>query len=139
MCFGSSSWVKFVLNKWLCLSVLHHCFTERSSADPSEVVFQWEMNCATWTRLRVDCAIFHIHTIRIHYAHAAANLNSGYSKSVKVERVHYICTIALQTSRAVLTRAWRGLTRAWASRRVDLRKRRVDLSSKRVIKFVGNI
>ena len=69
-----------------------------------------------------------IHTLRVHYAHAAANLNSGYSKYAKVGRVHYFCTIALRTSRAVLTRAW-------ASRRVDLRKRRVDLFSKRVITF----
>ena len=68
-----------------------------------------------------------IHTLRVQYAHAAANLNSGYSKYMKVARVHYY-TIALRTSRAVLTRAW-------ASRRVDLRERRVDLFSKRVIIF----
>ena len=67
-----------------------------------------------------------IHTLRIHYAHAAANLNSGYSKYAKVARVHYFCTIALRTSRVVLTRAW-------ASRKVDLRERRVDSFSKRVI------
>ena len=29
-----------------------------------------------------------IHTLRVHYAHAAANLNSGYSKYAKVARVH---------------------------------------------------
>ena len=69
-----------------------------------------------------------IHTLRVHYAHAVANLNSGYSKYAKVAHVHYFCTIALRTSRAVLTRAWE-------SRRVDLRKRRVDLFSKRVIIF----
>ena len=69
-----------------------------------------------------------IHTLRVHYAHAAANLNSVYSKYAKVARVHYFCTIALRTSRAVLTRAR-------ASRRVDLRERRVDLFSKRVIIF----
>ena len=46
-----------------------------------------------------------IHTLRVHYAHATANLNSGYSKYAKVARVHYFCTIALRTSRAVLTRA----------------------------------
>ena len=46
-----------------------------------------------------------VHTLRVHYAHAAANLNSGYSKYAKVARVHYFCTIALRTSRAVLTRA----------------------------------
>ena len=47
----------------------------------------------------------YIHTLRVHYAHAAANLNSGYSKYTKAARVHYFCTIALRTSRAVLTRA----------------------------------
>ena len=30
-----------------------------------------------------------IHTLRVHYAHTAANLNSGYSKYAKVARVHY--------------------------------------------------
>ena len=46
-----------------------------------------------------------IHTLRVHYAHAAANLNSGYSKYAKVARVHYFCTVALSiASRAVLTR-----------------------------------
>ena len=43
-------------------------------------------------------------------------------------RVHYFCAIALQTPRAVLTRAW-------ASRRVDLRERRVDSYSTQVITF----
>ena len=60
-----------------------------------------------------------IHTLRVHYAHAAANLNSGYSKYAKVARVHYFCTIALRTSRAVMTRAW-------ASRRVDFAKFEFD-------------
>ena len=69
-----------------------------------------------------------IHTLRIHYAHAAANLNSRYSKYAKVARLHYFCTIALRTSRAVLTRAY-------ASRRVDLHERRIDLFSERVIVF----
>ena len=69
-----------------------------------------------------------IHTLHVHYAHAAANLNSGKSKYAKVARVHYFCTIALWTSRAMLMRAW-------ASRRVDLRECRVDLFSKRVIIF----
>ena len=76
----------------------------------------------------VDFVLCAIHTLRVHYAHVAANLNSGYSKYAKVACVHYFCTIALQTSRAVLTRAW-------ASCRVDLRERRVDLFSKRVTIF----
>ena len=46
-----------------------------------------------------------IHTLRVHYAHAAANLNSGNSKYAKAARVHYFCTIALRTSGAVLMRA----------------------------------
>ena len=75
-----------------------------------------------------ECTLVTIHTLRVHYAHAAANLNSGYSKYAKVARVHYFCTIALRISRAVVTRAW-------ASRRVDLRERKVDSFSKRVIMF----
>ena len=78
--------------------------------------------------LQLAVCIKTIHKLRVHYAHAAANLNSGYSRYAKVARVHYFCTIALRTSCAVLTRAW-------ASRRVDLRKRRVDSFSKRVIIF----
>ena len=76
---------------------------------------------------RVQCGnamqLLCIHTLRVHYAHVAANLNSGYSKYTKVACVHYFCTIALRTSRAVVTRAW-------ASRRVGLRERRVDSFSK---------
>ena len=34
-----------------------------------------------------------IHTLRVHYAHAAANLDWLYSKYAKVARVHYFCTI----------------------------------------------
>ena len=34
--------------------------TEWSSADPSETVFQWEMNYATSARLQGDCVLFHI-------------------------------------------------------------------------------
>ena len=73
-------------------------------------------------------SLLEIHILRVHYAHVAANLNSGYSKYAKVARVFYFCTIALRTYRAVLTRAW-------ASRRVDLRERRIDWFSKRVIIF----
>ena len=50
-------------------------------------------------------SIFHLwmntvrlfHTLWVHYAHAAANLNWPYSKYTKVARVHYFCTIALPT------------------------------------------
>ena len=68
-----------------------------------------------------DMLIRDIHTLCVHYTHAAANLNSGYSKYAKVARVNYFCTIALGTCRAVL--------------RVDLRERRVDLFSKQVVIF----
>ena len=68
-------------------------------------------------QVRIVCLL--IHTLCVHLAHAAANLNSGYSKYAKAVRVHYFCTIALRTSRAVLTRVW-------ALRRVDLREYRVD-------------
>ena len=61
-------------------------------------------------------------------AHAAAKLNSGYSKYAKVARVHYYCTIALWTPCAVLTRAW-------ASRRVGLRECRTDSFSTQIITF----
>ena len=60
-------------------------------------------------------SLFDIHTLRVHYAHAAANLNSGYSKYAKVARVHYFCTIALRTSRAVLTQRERRVGLIYAS------------------------
>ena len=34
-------------------------------------------------------ALLKIHTLRVHYEHAAANLNSGFPKYAKVARVHY--------------------------------------------------
>ena len=44
------------------------------------------------------CDLSNIHTLLlVHYAYAAANLNSGYSKYSKVAYVHYFCTIALPT------------------------------------------
>ena len=49
--------------------------------------------------------ILSFHTLRVHYMHAAANLNSGYSKYAKVRACAlFFFTIALRTSRAVLTR-----------------------------------
>ena len=120
-------WIKY--NARICI-VTYAC---RSFAN------QWDTwYCAqTCTELKYSWCDFqihlyrvllYIHTLRVQYGHAAANLNSGYSKYAKVARVHYFCTIALRTSRAVLMRAW-------ASRRVDLRELRVDLFSKRVITF----
>ena len=82
--------VQYWFSSWIC-------FTE---------VYSDFLNSSIYPLLK------HIHTLRVHYAHAAPNLNSGYSKYAKVARVHYFCTIALRTYRAVLTRTW-------ASRRVD--------------------
>ena len=73
-----------------------------------------------WPPIKVHYGIYVIHTLHVHYRHAAANLNSGYSKYAKVAHMHYFYTIALRTSRAVLT--W-----AWASCRVDLFSKRVIL------------
>ena len=67
------------------------------------------------------CYLQHFHSLRVHYAHAAANLNSGYSKYAKVARVHYYISRSADASVSVA--------------RVDLRERRVDLFSKRVIIF----
>ena len=39
------------------------------------------------------CGLLSIYTLRVHYAHAAANLNSGYSKYTKVAGVHYFVQI----------------------------------------------
>ena len=87
-------------------------------ADPFEInASPWHdcrnsLHGGVWNSYGVSHWFIHIHTLRVHYAHAAANLNSGYSKYAKVARMHYFCTIALRTSRAVLTRAW-------ASRAID--------------------
>ena len=47
----------------------------------------------------------HSYTPRTLHACCSQSNSSGYSKYAKVARVHYFCTIALRTSRAVLTRA----------------------------------
>ena len=113
-----------------CIYARHAGFVREVAKDSEK-----DFRCPLWlTLLRcryggIQLGLCAIHTLRVHHAHAAANLNSGYSKYAKVACVHYFCTIALRTSHAVLTRAW-------ALRRVDLRKRRVDLFSKRVIFFL---
>ena len=38
----------------------------------------------------------YLHTLYVNYVHAPANLNSRYSKYMKVARAHYFCTIALR-------------------------------------------
>ena len=58
--------------------------------------------CTSFKNVQNRFWLLGIHTLHVHYAHTAANLNSGYSKYGKVARMHYFCTIALRTSRAVL-------------------------------------
>ena len=47
-----------------------------------------------------------IHTLRVQYVHDAATLNFGLSKYAKVARMHYFCTIALQTPNASVSVAY---------------------------------
>ena len=63
-----------------------------------------------------------VHTLRIHHAHAEANLNWWYSKYAKVACVYYFCTIALRT-----------LSHAWVKRRVHSCACRIDSFDSRVI------
>ena len=42
-------------------------------------------------------SLTNFHALCVHYANDPANLNSGYSKYAKAARVHYYCTVALQT------------------------------------------
>ena len=93
--------IKCTIHYWMLYSVLLHLLN---------VTVHHKLPVKSASRF-LNKISFEFHTLRAHYAHAAANLNSGYSKYAKVARVHYFCTIALRTSRAVLTRAW-------ASRRV---------------------
>ena len=65
--------------------------------------------------------LIEFHTLRVYYAHAAANLNSGYTKYAKVARVHYFCIIALRIP--------------YAQRMVHSRARRIDSFTLRVILF----
>ena len=58
----------------------------------------WVKSSILWQEVGltlIECKLLFIviHTLHVHYAHAAANLNSGYSKYAKVARVHlYNCT-----------------------------------------------
>ena len=49
-----------ILNAKINFNSMQVQWAERSIADPSETVFQWEMNCATWSRMCGDCALFRI-------------------------------------------------------------------------------
>ena len=70
------------------------------------VIFEPGYPCmCEFYQIKAESVLLIIHTLRVHHVHAATNLNSGYSKYAKVARMHYFCTIALRTSRAVLTRA----------------------------------
>ena len=55
----------------------------------------WDMNAV--------CSMLYIHTLRVHYAHAVANLNSGYSKYAKVAHVHFF----VQLHSEHLAQCWR--------------------------------
>ena len=44
--------------------------------------------------------LIHIHTLRIHYAHALANLNSEYSKYAKVARALFLYNCTPNISRS---------------------------------------
>ena len=120
----------FCLRQWVCK--IHLCLSNyflcNSGNWEDKSITQFKEKAPIFIIVENACTVRQIHTLRVHYAHVAANLNTGYSKYAKVAHVHYFCTIALPASRAVLTRAW-------ASRRVDLRERRVDLFSKQVIIF----
>ena len=52
-----------------------------------------------------------LYTLRVYYAHAAANLDWRYSKYVKVACMHYFCTIALRTPYARVSVAYGAFTR----------------------------
>ena len=104
--------IRFIVIVNLYFSVHSHVHTVMSTNQ----IEQWHMFLSMYSytprTLRACCSQskFRILKIRESSAHAL------------------FCTIALRTSRAVLTRAW-------ASHRVDLRQRRVDSFSKRVIIF----
>ena len=67
------------------ISILKHifCFT---------LCFVWQICVLEFFSWFID-----IYTLRVHYAHAEVNLNSGYSKYVRVAHVHYFlynyCTL----------------------------------------------
>ena len=67
----------------------------------------------------------HIHTLRVHYAHTVANLNSGYSKYAKVLRMYYFFTVALRTPYALVS----------VGRMMHSRVYRIDSFTFRVILF----
>ena len=103
-----------------CITIIHfrQYFVNIMVHNLDDSSNQFHTEICLFNKVYKTNSLISIHTLRVHYAHAAANLNSGYSKYAKVARVHYFCTIALRISRAVLTRAW-------ASRRVDLFSKRV--------------
>ena len=119
ICFGSAKMKLYTEKK---------CFTQGKKSGKVTLPSPEKYSCYTTGTVVCISPLMCIHTLRVYYAHAAANLNSGYSKYAKVARVHYFCTIALRISRAVLTQAC-------ASRRADLRERKVDSFSERVIIF----
>ena len=87
-------WESFVL-KWL----LDFTFWEKEG--------NWQcFFFSVWiNRHKILPPLYLIHTLCVHYAHTAANLNSGYSNNAKEARVHYLSTIALRTPLRVRERS----------------------------------
>ena len=72
--------ITFLSIFWTSKIVQFDSWTEEKVSD------QYQLKC---DERGLEC----IHTLRVYYTHAAANLNSGYSKYAKVARVHYFCTL----------------------------------------------
>ena len=67
-----------------------------------ELLVGFLCNQVTSSESIVEHSFFHAlnhnsYTPKLHYTHAAGNLNSGYSKYMKVVCMHYFCTVALGT------------------------------------------
>ena len=79
-----------------------------------DVVFTFHLqyNLVNFYSISFDKGIKIIHTLRVQYAHDAANLNSELSKYAKVARVHHFCTITLRTLYARVSVAYGAFTRA---------------------------
>ena len=75
-----------------CRKIYYYLHEKSCNFVDTAIIFQdpCVMYVAFWNFI---INIIYIHTLRVHYAHAAANLDSGYSKYAKVARLHYFCTI----------------------------------------------
>ena len=82
---------------------------KRSSADPSETVYQIKMNCATWARLRGDCALFRIkkralRPFRRICTRPASTYVTRYSKRYLIGRLPLVPDSRIQS----IFNTWRG-------------------------------